>query len=109
MFGALFLTRCLAAPVLPNKAAQRSPIAESLCATFFCCGIRSSDVRKRQAVLELRSRQELADESGVETVSSTDIVHSLHTRRHEATLLLPRTANGCGRAAFHDHNLGQSC
>src|SRR6266496_752971 len=83
------LVPCLDARVLPDEGGERSPIAKSFRSTFLCSGIRSRDIGEGQTVLKFGPCQELVDESGVETVSSADIVHRPHTRRHEAALLLP--------------------
>src|SRR6266576_1329012 len=96
------------APVLPDKAGECGTLAKRLRPTFFCGGIGPNNVCIGQAVLKFRSCQKLVDEAGGKTISGANIIHGLHTRRHEAVLLLPGPANGCGSAAFHDYNLRQS-
>jgi hypothetical protein len=68
-------------------------------------GIGPNYVCIGQTVLKFRSCQKLVDEPGCETISGANIIHGLHSRGHEAVLLLPGPANGCGSAAFHDYNL----
>src|ERR1041385_1915933 len=92
-------------PVLPDKASAGSTIAKRICASFFCGGIGSNYFCIGQTVLKFRSCQKLVNEPGSETISGANIIHSLHSRRHQAVLLLPGPANGCGSAAFHDYNL----
>src|ERR1051326_7893580 len=96
-------------PVLPDKASKCRTIAKRLRAAFSCGGIGPNYVCIGQTVLKFRSCQKLVNEPGSETISGAHIIHSLHSRGHEAVLLLPGPANGCGSPAFHDYNLRQSC